>query len=376
VSIGSGHRRAAEVLAESLTRQSGWRCHTLDLLAALWPHLPNLANQASALLLKVAASVYDQYWADDEALSALDRVLAFTDLIGFGRELVAEIQPAVCICTHALPARVLSLLWLKDGRSLPTLNVATDFMLNGLWPVERTTAYVVASEAARLRLMARGFPTEQIYPLGIPIADRFVGLSPSRAGLRRQLGLADRPTLLAITGGWRIEPYEQIARLTRQLVHYWADGRRLLPMPDWQLVVITGHNRENLAELRHLAEQTPFPVTLLPFVPNIADWMHASDLMVTKPGGLTAAEALSCGLPMLLLGIGPGQEQANAHWLTDEGCAVIGETDIDRLAGQIVDLLADADRLATMRAACRVLARPQAAQDIAFLAQRLAFVPV
>ncbi|MBK8986126.1 MAG: hypothetical protein IPM39_08590 [Chloroflexi bacterium] len=375
VSIGSGHRRAAEVLADTFARQFGWRCHTVDLLSVVSPRLPDLANSLSALLLKIAASFYDQYWADDEALRGVDRLLLLADLPGLMREMLAEMQPAICVCTHALPARILSLLWLKDGRSLPTLNVATDFMVNGLWPVERMAAYVVAAEAARRRLIARGFPADQVYPLGIPIADHFHCAVRPRAALRRQFALADKPTLLAITGGWRIEPYEQIASLMRQLFQYWAGGQRPLAA-EWQIVVITGQNRDNLAALQRLAGRLPVAVTLLPFVQNVADWMRASDLMLTKPGGLTVAEALSCDLPLLLAGIGPGQERANAAWLAGEGCAAIGAAEIDHLAGQIADLLTDAAQLAAMRALCRELARPHAAEDIAGLAHRLLLAPV
>jgi len=369
VSIGSGHRRAAEVLAETFTRQLGWRCRTVDLLSTLWPRLPNLANNLSAWLLKIAASFYDQYWADDEALRALDRLLIFTDMVGLLRDLVAENGPALCVCTHALPARILSLVWQKDGRAVPTLNVATDFMVNGLWPVEQVAGFVVASEASRRQLLARSFPEPQIYPLGIPVAARFSAPLAPRARLRRKLGLADMPTLLVIIGSLRAEPYEQIARSVRQLWHYWIAARPAAP--DWQMVVIAGQNRSSLANLHMLAAQLPFPVTLLPFVNHIEEWMAASDLLLTKPGGLTAAEALSQSLPLVLVGIGPGQEQANADLLVAEGCAEVGAGETAALAGQIASLLADGERRQMMRHACWALARPQAAQEIACLAQSI-----
>ena len=369
VSIGSGHRRAAEVLAETFTRQLGWRCHTVDLLSTLWPGLPSLANNLSAWLLKIAASFYDQYWADDEALRALDRLLTFTDMVGLMRDLVAENEPALCVCTHALPARILSLVWQKDGRVLPTLNVATDFMVNGLWPVEQIAGFVVASEASRRRLLARGLCNSQIYPLGIPVAARFSTPAASRARVRRKLGLADKPTLLVIVGSLRAEPYEQIARSVRQLWHYWISARSAAP--DCQMVVVAGQNRSSLTNLRSLAAQLPFPVTLLPFVNHIEEWMAASDLLLTKPGGLTAAEALSQSLPLLLVGIGPGQEQANADLLVAEGCAEVGAGETGALAGQIASLLADEERRKAMRYACWALARPQAAQEIACLAQSI-----
>ncbi|MCA9875170.1 MAG: hypothetical protein H6659_02090 [Ardenticatenaceae bacterium] len=368
VSIGSGHQRAAEVLAETLTWQLGWQCQTRDLLSVLSPRFPYLANHVSARLLKLAASFYDRYWADDEALEAVDHVLKISDMVGMLRDLVEACQPALCLCTHALPARILSLVWQKDGRSRPTLNVATDFMMNGLWPVEKIDAFVVASAASRLRLMRRGYPARQIYALGIPVAANCARSGLSQENLRRKLRLDHVPTLLAITGGHRTEPYAQVARIVGELCQHWAGSS---PAMAWQLVVITGRNEYSLAALRQLAPGLPCRLVLLPFVQHIEDWMAASDLLLTKPGGLTVAEALNCGVPQLLVGIGPGQEQANAELLMSEGCAVVGAPEIDRLAGQIASLLADAPRRAAMRRACLELARPQAARQIACLAQQI-----
>jgi len=369
VSIGSGHRRAAEVLAETFSQQLGWCCHTADFLATLSPRLPNLANNLNAWMLKFAASTYDQYWADDVALKPLDHLLVLTDLLGVVRDLLHLTQPALCVCTHALPARILSLLWQRDGRSRPTLNVLTDFMVNGLWPVDQMTAFVVASAASQRQLFTRGFPLHKIYPLGIPVAARFAAAVEPPAFFRRKLNLADKPTLLAITGGLRRESYAQIAQTMQRLFHHWATAGTAVS--DWQVIVITGHNQESLDSLRLLTQQLPFSVVLLPFVPHIEEWMAASDVLLTKPGGLTVAEALTRGLPLLLTGVGPGQEKANARLLTKTGCALEGDQTIHGLAEQVAGLLANPARLEAMRQACRALAQPQAAQKIAGLAQTI-----
>ena len=363
--IGSGHRRAAEALAEALTGQFGYACQVVDVLAAIWPRLPAVANNLYALMLKFFPGWYDQIWSDDEAQQAVNRPLHLSDLVGLMGHWVEEAAPMACVCTHALPARLLSLWWEENGRLPPTIHVATDFLANGLWPVTGTSAFVVATEAAARQMAARGLPDERIHNLGIPIAAPFARPHPPRTVLRRQLGLADQPTLLAVTGGWRAEPYAEIAQIMLRLFAHWAANPPLaLPL---QLIIITGHNRESQAELEALAAYLPFPVKLLPFVENVADWMLASDLLLSKPGGLTAAESLACGLPLLLRGIGPGQEQANANWLLAEGCAVRGETAVSPLIAQIETLLANPTHLAHLRANCLRHARPQAAKEVAEL---------
>jgi processive 1,2-diacylglycerol beta-glucosyltransferase len=93
-------------------------------------------------------------------------------------------------------------------------------------------------------------------------------------------------------------------------------------------------------------------------------WMTAADLLVTKPGGLTSAEALVCGLPMLLVYPIPGQETRNADYLLEHEAAV--KVNHPRLVGyRAAELLADRGRLDRMRAAAGALARPGAAARIA-----------
>lgn len=363
--IGSGHRRAAEALAETLTGRFGRACQVVDVLAAVWPHLPAVANNLYALTLKFFPSWYDQMWSDDEAQHALGRALHLSDLVRLMGQLVAEAAPRACVCTHAMPGRLLSWAWLEaNGRFPPITHVATDFFANGLWPTSGTNAFIVATEAAAQQMAGRGLAPERIHNLGIPIAAHFNRPHPAQPELRRQLGLEDRPTLLAVTGGWNTGPYAEFAQMMLRLFAHWAAEPPAAPP---QIVVITGNNRENLAGLQAFAPYLPFPVKLLPFMENVGDWMLASDLLLTKPGGLTAAESLACGLPLLLRGVGPGQEQANANWLLAEGCAVMGETAVSALAAQIETLLANPAHLAHLRANCLRHARPQAAKEVAEL---------
>jgi processive 1,2-diacylglycerol beta-glucosyltransferase len=363
--IGSGHRRAAEALAGALTGQFGCACQVVDVLAAIWPRLPAVANNLYALTLKFFPAWYDQMWSDEEVQQTLGRTLHQSDLVRLMGHLVAEAAPRACVCTHALPGRVLSWAWLEaNGRFPPITHIATDFLANGLWPVSGTSHFVVATEAAAQQMAGRGLAPERIHTLGIPIVAHFAQPRPAQAELRRQLGLDDRPTLLALTGGWNVGPYAEFAQAMLRLFAHWAADP---PADPPQIVVITGNNRANLAGLQAFAPYLPFPVKLLPFVENVADWMWASDLLLTKPGGLTAAEALACGLPLLLRAIGPGQEQANANWLLAEGCAVMGETAVVALAAQIETLLANPTHLAHLRANCLRHARPQAAKEVAEL---------
>ena len=117
-----------------------------------------------------------------------------------------------------------------------------------------------------------------------------------------------------------------------------------------QFIVITGRNIKLFANLEKVIEETGMQdnTKLLYFVKNVEDYMHISDLIVTKPGGLTVTESLACSLPMAIYSAFPGQERDNAEFLLNKGAA------IDE-----------------MKEKCRELHRPDSAEKIFRLAQKL-----
>ena len=125
--------------------------------------------------------------------------------------------------------------------------------------------------------------------------------------------------------------------------------------------------------LAETAESVNFPVRALPFIENVYDYMHAADILVTKPGGLTSAEALVAQVPLVLCKPLPGQEERNARVLIEAGAAVRTRR-VENLPEVVETLLADRTRRERMLAAARRLGRPNAAEEaaamIAHLVQR------
>lgn len=108
---------------------------------------------------------------------------------------------------------------------------------------------------------------------------------------------------------------------------------------------------------------------LLYFVKNVEDYMHISDLIVTKPGGLTVTESLACSLPMAIYSAFPGQERDNAEFLLNKGAAIMLRKKTG--ADDIVNLVKDKEKLDEMKEKCRELHRPDSAEKIFRLAQKL-----
>ncbi|MGA8533339.1 MAG: glycosyltransferase, partial [Candidatus Tumulicola sp.] len=177
--------------------------------------------------------------------------------------------------------------------------------------------------------------------------------------LRERLDLPrDRRVVLMMGGGLGIGP---LARMMRAL--------ESTPLP-LAAVVITGRNPRSERRVRAAAETIRYPVRSLSFVDNVYDYMHAADAFVTKPGGLSTAEALVAGVPIVLCKPLPGQEERNARILSEAGAAVRARR-VKDLPGTVETILSDSARRARMSACAKRLARPAAAGEAASMIARL-----
>jgi processive 1,2-diacylglycerol beta-glucosyltransferase len=128
-----------------------------------------------------------------------------------------------------------------------------------------------------------------------------------------------------------------------------------------EIVLVTGRNQRLERRLRKRYGSLPH-VRVLGWVDNMQEWMVASDLMISKPGGGTLNEGFACGLPMLAFDPLPGNEERTCRWIEKWGAGIWIKKPED-LAPQIESLLADPAQLAALRQQAGALARPQAARD-------------
>jgi processive 1,2-diacylglycerol beta-glucosyltransferase len=135
-------------------------------------------------------------------------------------------------------------------------------------------------------------------------------------------------------------------------------------------VVVAGKNARIGRRLADAAESVRLPVRVLRFVDNVYDYMHAADVLVTKPGGLSTAEALVAQVPLVLCKPLPGQEERNARVLVEAGAAA-RTSQTSELPAMLDAIFGDKDRREKMIAAARRLARPNAASEAASIITRL-----
>jgi processive 1,2-diacylglycerol beta-glucosyltransferase len=264
---------------------------------------------------------------------------------------LTRVAPHAVVCTHFLPAELLSHR-IRKGRPTPPVWVqVTDFDVHGLWIHPHMTGYCVANHEIAARIVARGIAPEQACVTGIPIMPQF-SRKLSRVECAAELGIdAHKRTLLMMSGGAGVGGIESLAERLVGLDH------------DLQIIALAGCNETLLAALQRIAARHPGRLFPMAFTRTIERAMAAADVAITKPGGLTTSECLAMQLPMIVISPIPGQEERNADFLLEAGAA-LKAIDAAALEYKVRLLLDEPQRLAAMRESMRLKARPNAAADV------------
>lgn len=276
------------------------------------------------------------------------------------RPLLQELRPDVVICTHAFPCGVMAEYKKQFADAPPVMGVVTDFVVHAFWIHNNIDAYAVATPEMRATLISRGVPRDRILVSGIPVRAEFARREGDRDALRQRLGLPlDRSTVLLMGGGLGIGPLETMMQA--------LDG---VEEPLCALAIV-GRSARSEQRVLEYAHHVGYPVRVVRFVNNVHEYMHASDVLITKPGGLTSAEALVAQVPMVLFKPLPGQEERNTRYLVQRRAALRAKTAGD-LTRTVESLLVSPEKRDTMRSAMARIGKPDAAAEIAAAIRALA----
>ncbi|HEY2962425.1 MAG TPA: glycosyltransferase [Pyrinomonadaceae bacterium] len=361
-SAGAGHIRAAQAIEkafEEIGEETGERreVHHLDILNYTNKVFRHLYSKAYIDLVNKMPEVpgwfydkLDKPWKNERRRLALDK-LNTRPLV----KLLREHQPDLIVCTHFLPAEIVSWLKAKERLSSRQVIIVTDFDVHAMWLVHHYERYFVALEEARVYLETLGIPPEKITVSGIPI-DPVFARRKNKQEMRAKHGLAsDRTTILLSAGGFGVGSVDALIAALMSLQHRA------------QVLAICGRNEELRQRLSRQAARLKQDATVLvkPFgyTKEMDELMTASDIVLGKPGGLTTCEALAKGLVFAIVNPIPGQEERNSDHLLEAGVA-IRCNNLPTLAYKLDRLLADPGRFATMQTNARRMGRPNAAREI------------
>lgn len=233
--------------------------------------------------------------------------------------LITGIRPDVIVSVHPLLNYVTIRTLHELDFHIPFITVVTDLVsVHYSWFAPGADAYIVPTEDARELYLKRGLDPERVHVLGMPIDPKFTLPTESKQELQRKLGLEPGiPVVLLVGGG-------EGAMGLRSAVQAISQAR--LPV---QLLVITGRNKRLYVHLQQARSSLRVPAKIFGFVNNMPEMMHASDVIVTKAGPGTICEALACGLPIILSGYVPGQEEGNVTYVVENKVGVLAYDSVE-----------------------------------------------
>lgn len=358
-SAGAGHLRAAAAVERAVKEMNAAEevrhVDTLEYTNKVFRHLYSKAYiemvNKTPELLGWLYDALDKPWKNERRRLALDKLNTRPFV-----KMLKEYRPDAVVCTHFLPAEIIS--WLRAKRRIQTKQtiVVTDFDLHAMWLCHHYEHYFVALDETREHAERLGIPPEKISVTGIPI-DPVFAVEKDKRAMREKHGLKpDATTILLSAGGFGVGPVERIVQSLTEM------------KSTTQVVALCGRNEElrrrveNAAVAGH-ARAPHVSVKAVGYTTEMDEYMSASDILLGKPGGLTTSEALAKALVFCVVNPIPGQEERNSDHLLEEGVA-IRCNNLPALAYKLDRLLADSARFDAMRANALRLARPNAARDI------------
>lgn len=266
--------------------------------------------------------------------------------------LLDSFKPDVVLTTQAFPCGIVADLKKSFNLNILLIGVLTDFYPHSYWMYESVDRYVVASEEARQRFIRDGIPEDKVKILGIPVDVKFQQ-KKSVKQIKEKLNLdQNKPVVFVMGGGGGLGPMKNIILTLEKL------------NTNIQIIVATGTNTKLYKYLIKKAQN--FKKRLIPFEysDNIDELMEISDVLITKPGGITVSEALAKSLPILIINPIPGQEAKNTKFLIKSGVAVKADNQME-LAALLQNLFSMPSKLRAMAKAAAKISKPTSAMDIA-----------
>ena len=273
-------------------------------------------------------------------------------------KLLKETTPDLIISTHPFGSQMVSYLKRKALVDCKLATIMTDFAPHEQWLVgkEQVDYFFVSHEKMRQSLIDVGISENKVFATGIPLSNRFL-MHYNKLEIMNSFELnPDKKVILFFGVGEFGLGREQTIKILKSFI---------LHSVNHQIVAIAGKNDKMKLSFDKLVSkmQAEDIVKVLPYTDKVPELMSISDLVVTKPGGLTTTESLASGLPIVAINPIPGQEEENAKFLEKSGVAIWlkKQDDFDAV---IADLLSDEQKLHQMRVNTKLLAKKNSTRDI------------
>lgn len=318
-SYGGGHLSAAKSIKQYIDENfTDVQTEMIDCVKYINKALDKVTTGAYREMAKKAPWAWEKVYYKSQA-GLLAKVSTTSNKIMAVKmaKLFREFNPDLVISTHPFGSQMTSYLKQKNKTNCKLATVMTDFAPHDQWLIGNAFAdfYFVSNESMKTSMINSEIPENKIYVTGIPISGRFIQ-NYDRQELLNAFGLKpDKKTILFFGGG----EYGLGKDKTVQILNSLAKSKYNI-----QVVAIAGKNEKMKKAFEDIVSQNKKEDTIkvLPFTDKVPELMSISDLVITKPGGLTTSESLASQLPIIVINPIPGQEEENAEFLENSGAAV------------------------------------------------------
>lgn len=347
-SYGSGHVIAARALAESF-RDKGVEPVIFDLVEEGGKTEKNAAVFYEFLMKRghfIWKIFHDKIMPINKGNSIRG---IYTKL--YKKKFFSEIEkigPSIIVSTMDTTSLIAS-LYAKDHPRVKIFTVITDFVAHPLWVWKNMDGYFVGAGQTKKYLTDHGIENSKVFVFGIPIRKQFLQEIDKEKAKTKLHIMQDKTVLLISAGTFSSVPVEKILK-------------ELSAFSNIYIVFLSGSNAKITEKLEELMSKYSIPGEVISYVENMEDYMSASDLYISKAGGLTVAECFVKKLPAIYLHNFPGHEEGNAKYAVSNGAAVIAEK--NNLKQRIESLLKNPAELKELSRNAGKVALPNASENI------------
>lgn len=275
------------------------------------------------------------------------------------RSLIKEIRPDLIISTHPFSSHMCAILKKKKQINCELATIMTDYHIHNQWLSlpKYVDYFFVANEQMKQDMINLKIPKKKIFVTGIPVSNRF-NQKFDKEEIFDEFWLNKDKFTVLIFGGGEFGLGKNVAiKVLEATVRMFKDI---------QVLAISGKNKKMNKAFNEVVQKTNSEsrVKVIEFTDKVPELMAISKIVVTKAGGLTITESLVSGLPIIIINPIPGQEEENAQFLVDSGCAIWIKSKEKNIPGIFKKIYRNPEILENMKKASKQLAKPNSTKEI------------
>lgn len=360
-SYGGGHLSAAKSIKEYIDTNysKDFKTYLVDCIEYINPYINKLTTKAYADMAKKAPHLWGKVYSKSEKGPLAGISNTSNKLMSFKLDkLLEEITPDLVISTHPFSSQMCAYLKKKGKLNAKLATIMTDYAPHDQWLVlsEYTDYFFVSHEGMKKALEEKGIDSAKVFATGIPLSNRFLQHYDKKETLDFFGLLPNKKTILFFAGG----EFGLGKKNTYQMLETFAKD-----FDDIQIVAISGKNLKMKKNFENIVNtyQKQDSIKIIEFTDKVPELMSISDLVITKPGGLTTTESLASGLPIIVINPIPGQEEENAEFLEKNHLAIWIKKQ-DEIETVLKELFHHPEKMQHMKIRARLFAKKNSCKDI------------